>query len=154
MTEVERKFLVRGLPPVSPAGERVEQGYLSTAADELEVRVRRKGRARVLTLKGRGDLSRIEIEKDVTEAEFAELWPLTEHARVEKTRYTLPHDGHVIELDVYDGALRGLVVAEVEFASADDAAAFRPPSWFGDEVTRDGRYKNRRLALDGLPKKA
>jgi adenylate cyclase len=56
-----------------------------------------------------------------------------------------------IELDVYGGDLEGLVVAEVEFASEEDADAFDPPAWLGREVTDDPRYKNQRLARDGAP---
>jgi CYTH domain-containing protein len=63
----------------------------------------------------------------------------------------LPHGGLRIEVDVYDGALTGLVLAEVEFATEQDSAAFEPPDWFGAEVTEDARYKNRALAVDGRP---
>jgi CYTH domain-containing protein len=52
---------------------------------------------------------------------------------------------------VYSGALTGLMVAEVEFPSEEAARAFVPPAWFGREVTNDSRYKNRRLATEGLP---
>ena len=76
---------------------------------------------------------------------------------IEKTRYRLPAgdglviDGLVIELDVYAGSLSGLQVAEVEFGDEDAARRFRPPAWFGREVTDDDRFKNRSLAVDGLP---
>jgi len=54
--------------------------------------------------------------------------------------------GLTIELDIYSGDLAGLIVAEVEFASEDEADAFEPPNWFGPEVTDDARYKNQNLA--------
>jgi CYTH domain-containing protein len=62
------------------------------------------------------------------------------------------HELGLPELDVYRGALAGLVVAEVEFRSEADAEAFRPPSWFADEVTGDPRFANQRLAVDGIPR--
>ena len=56
-----------------------------------------------------------------------------------------------IEVDIYSGALTGLSVAEVEFATEDAADAFEPPAWFGREVTDDPRFKNQRLASEGAP---
>ena len=43
------------------------------------------------------------------------------------------------------------MVAEVEFASKAASRAFDPPPWLGEDVTEDGRYKNRNLAVDGPP---
>jgi CYTH domain-containing protein len=45
------------------------------------------------------------------------------------------------------------MLVEVEFASVEDSARFSPPEWFGPEVTEDERYKNRQLAVHGLPGK-
>ncbi len=62
----------------------------------------------------------------------------------------IPHGGLEIELDVYAGALEGLLVAEVEFATEADAREFEPPEWFGDEVTGRGALQEaRRLATTG-----
>jgi CYTH domain-containing protein len=63
----------------------------------------------------------------------------------------LPHDELEIELDVFEGELEGLVVAEVEFDSDAAADSFEPPEWFGDEVTGDDRYLNETLAIQGRP---
>ncbi len=82
---------------------------------------------------------------------FASLWPLTEGRRVEKVRYRVPWGAHTIEVDVYDGALQGLVTAEVEFGSEPDSARFARPDWLGPEVTDDPRYQNQHLALHGPP---
>ena len=147
--EIERKFLVEQLPPEleGARARRIDQGYL--ALDEgAEVRLRRHGDELSLTVKGAGGLSRVEEAFDLDERQFQSLWPLTEGRRVEKTRHELPGG---IEVDVYDGALAGLVMAEIEFASEAESAAFEPPMWFGEEVTEDQRYKNRALAVDGRP---
>ena len=61
----------------------------------------------------------------------------------------MTENGHQVELDVYRGLLEGLVVAEVEFESAEENRRFSPPTWFGDEVTNDKHYKNSSLALHG-----
>jgi CYTH domain-containing protein len=152
--EIERKFLAWEVPPdldQYPASE-IAQGYLAIEPDGSEVRLRRRGVQDTLTVKtGRGRV-RGEREIALSSEQFDALWPLTEGRRVEKTRYEIPADGGlVIELDVYRGELEGLVVAEVEFATEDDAERFEPPVWFGPDVTDDDAYKNRRLATDGRP---
>jgi adenylate cyclase len=147
--EIERKFLVEHLPDEvgQATSRRIDQGYV--ALDEgAEVRLRRYGGELWLTVKGSGGLARVEEELQLDPEQFESLWPLTEGRRLEKTRHVLPGG---IELDVYEGTLEGLVVAEVEFASEDESAAFEPPEWFGAEVTEDPRYKNRALAVDGQP---
>jgi adenylate cyclase len=147
--EIERKFLVEEVPEdVRRApSRRIDQGYV--ALDEgAEVRVRRHGDDLWLTIKGAGGLARVEEEVPLRPEQFDALWPLTEGRRIEKTRHELP-DG--VEVDVYEGTLAGLVVAEIEFGSEDESAAFEPPDWFGAEVTDDSRYKNRALAVDGRP---
>jgi adenylate cyclase len=114
--------------------------------------VRRRAGQAVLTVKSGGGRARVEEEIEIEPECFERLWPLTERRRIEKARYEIPGDGGLtIELDVYGGALTGLVIAEVEFASEDDADAFVAPAWFGPEVTDDERYKNQRLARDGVP---
>jgi adenylate cyclase len=114
--------------------------------------VRRRDDEATLTVKSGGARSRVEEEIGIEPEPFERLWPLTEGRRIEKTRYEIPAgDGLVIELDLYTGALEGLVVAEVEFGSEEDADAFAPPPWLGRDVTDDPRYKNQRLACDGAP---
>ena len=151
--EIERKFLVAEVPDGlerSGASE-IRQGYLAVDG-EAEVRVRRRDDAATLTVKRGAGRAREEAEIEIDAASFETLWPLTLGRRVEKTRHLVPTDGGLtIELDVYSGALRGLVVAEVEFDDDDQARAFAPPAWLGAEVTEDPRFKNQALARDGAP---
>jgi CYTH domain-containing protein len=152
--EIERKFLVERVPndlDAHPSAQ-IDQGYLAITDDGLEVRLRRYGDQSFLTIKSGGGEVRLEEEIEIDERRFRSLWPLTEGRRISKRRYVLPSDsGAGIELDVYGGALNGLLTAEVEFDSAAAAAAFTPPPWLGRDITDEPRYKNRRLALDGLP---
>jgi CYTH domain-containing protein len=152
--EVERKWLVEQPPGEALAvpGEQIDQGYLAITQDGTEVRLRRRGERRFLTVKSPGGLVRGEREVEITPEQFEALWPATDGMRVEKVRRVLDGGGGVaIELDVYAGALSGLTVAEVEFTDAEAASRFVPPSWFGREVTGDPAYKNQRLAVAGLP---
>ena len=149
--EVERKFLVPNPPDLDGAeADEIEQGYLATGT-EGEVRVRRKGEALVLTAKRGSGLSREEAEIELDRDRFDELWPLTEGRRLHKRRHVVPHGKLKIEVDIYAGDLAGLVVAEIEFSSEEEAREFNPPDWLGDEVTGDHRYLNETLATEGAP---
>jgi adenylate cyclase len=149
--EVERKFLVPEAPDLSGTeAEEIVQGYLAIGADG-EVRLRRRGDALVLTAKRGSGLSREEAEVEVAPEQFERLWPLTEGRRLHKRRHVVPDGDRRIEVDVYEGELEGLVVAEVEFPSEQAARAFEPPPWLGDEVTGDERYLNETLATQGAP---
>jgi adenylate cyclase len=152
--EIERKFLVEQRPTDldAYASAEIEQGYVALTDDGVEVRVRRYGDHAFLTIKSGGDRERFEEEIDIDERTFRSLWRLTQGRRIHKTRYQIPAGrGLLIELDVYHQQLAGLVTAEVEFESVRDATKFPPPAWFGRELTDDPRYKNKRLATDGMP---
>jgi CYTH domain-containing protein len=149
--EVERKFLVPQAPDLDGTeSEQIEQGYLAIGSDG-EVRLRRKGERWLLTAKRGGGLSRDEAEVEIDPDAFERLWPLTAGRRVHKRRHRIPHGGRTIELDVYGGGLEGLLVAEVEFPSEEEARAFEPPEWLGEDVTGDPHYLNETLATDGAP---
>jgi CYTH domain-containing protein len=154
VTEIERKFLVEDAPPdlSSHPSSEIRQGYLAVDGDGTEIRVRSRDDATVLTVKQGAGRSRAEVEIEIGREIFERLWPLTEGRRVEKRRYVIPGgDGITIEVDAYEGALAGLIVAEVEFEDDERADAFEPPSWFAREVTDDRRFKNQTLAREGMP---
>lgn len=149
--EIERKFVLGETPEwlAGRPGERIEQGYLAFA-DGIEVRLRRRGDERLLTVKGGSGELREEVETEIGRDHFEQLWPLTEPRRLAKTRRRASvGDGLEAEVDVYEGELEGLVVAEVEFPDAKQAERFQPPGWLGSEVTGEERYSNRVLAEDG-----
>ena len=150
--EIERKFLVDALPDdLEWLDERpLRQGYVALDGD-TEVRVRDDAGSWRLTVKHGGGLLRVEEDIEIEQPRGETLYALTEGRRVEKRRHRMPYGDAMLEVDVFQGALEGLVVAEVEFADEATARAFAPPAWFGREVTDDGAYKNRALAVDGSP---
>jgi adenylate cyclase len=151
-TEIERKFLVREMPDLEAAkGKAVNQGYLAVHRDGTEVRLRSIGDMHFETVKTGSGLLRGEFEITITGEQFETLWPATEGRRLEKTRYELEYQHHTIHLDVYHGVLSGLKVAEVEFDSEADSRTFVPPPWFDLEITDESVYKNRILAMEGMP---
>ena len=146
--EIERKFLLKRLPD-KLKGSRcyvIEQGYLASEPAGRQVRLRKKGNAATLTFKvGRGS-HREEREIRLSPKQFAALWPGTAGRRLRKVRCEIPWKNLVIEIDIYQSRHAGLVVAEVEFPDRATCRKFKPPSWFGREVTGEKRYSNVRLA--------
>ena len=153
--ERERKFLV-GKKPVDLskfAHDTIDQGYIARSPEKTEIRIRKKGRAHTLTIKKGEGVERFEKEIPISLEDYKALWPLTKGKRLKKIRYNIPYEKHRIELDVYQGKLRGLKTAEVEFKNGADLKKFTPPDWFDFEITGDGRYSNWTLAVAGLPQK-
>ncbi|SRR5581483_4722372 len=148
--EIERKFLIKRLPLeiLRSRHFRIAQGYLANEPGGRHVRLRKKAATRSLTFKVGRSTAREEREIKVSEKQFAILWPATRGRRLHKTRYEVPWRNVTIEIDVYHGSNQGLVVAEVEFASQESCRKFKPPSWFGREVTGEKRYSNVRLARE------
>ncbi|MDR3175511.1 MAG: CYTH domain-containing protein [Desulfovibrio sp.] len=143
--EIERKFLPageswRGLAPGRP----IRQGYLCLDP-ERTVRVRISGDRAFLAVKGKNrGAVRIEFEYPIAlpDAEYM-LEYLALRPLVEKLRHCVPFAGLVWEVDEFLGENSGLVLIEVELASAD--AEFVKPDWAGVEVTGDTRFYNANL---------
>ena len=139
-TEIERKFLVKeGWNP--PGGGTVyRQGYLSTDP-RRNVRVRISDTDAFFTIKGKTEgLSRPEFEYAIPAGDAEQLLKLCLPHIIEKTRYRIPADGLVWEVDVFHGVNAGLVLAEVELEAEDQP--FEKPAWVGREVSGDKRYYN------------
>ena len=144
--EIERKFLVSHLPDLKGVKyDEIKQGYFSITPEK---RVRKKGEVYILTEKGEGDLIREEKEEIISAEYGEELFKASKTYIIEKTRYYIPYGEYTVELDIYRGKHKGLVVAEVEFPSVEEATGFVPPSWFGEDITKDKSYKNMMLALN------
>jgi adenylate cyclase len=149
-TEVERKYLLRALPPHARTGsaQALWQGYLP--GEKLQERLRRvkdaRGERHYRTVKlGRG-LSRIEVEEETEAWLFRRLWPLTLGKRVKKRRWVVEAGAFTWEVDEFLD--RKLVLAEVELPSA--AAVAPLPPWLAPyvirEVTDEDAYVNINLA--------
>jgi CYTH domain-containing protein len=142
--EIERKFLVRGEAWRELAtGVRYRQGYLSTVK-ERTVRVRTVGERGYLTVKGLTvGATRHEFEYEIPTVDAGTLLGMCEQPLVEKVRYRIPFAGLTWEVDEFEGANLGLIVAECELSSEDQRIEL--PSWIGEEVTGDPRYFNSNL---------
>ena len=144
--EIERKYLVKSLPDNLEKYEqkRISQGYICT---NPVVRIRRSNDEYFLTYKSCGLMAREEYEMPLTAEAFEHMLPKIDGILIDKIRYMIPLDEkHVAELDIFQGVLTPLRLVEVEFESIEDANAFVPPAWFGDDVTNSGEYHNSNLS--------
>src|SRR5436190_20215583 len=109
--EIERKFLLRSLPPnwKRAPNSLIRQGYFPLRGKQVEIRLREKGAQHFITVKaGRGRV-RLEQEIPISKKCLQALWPLVRGASITKRRYRIPFARHTIEMDVYQGPHRGLV---------------------------------------------
>ena len=146
--EIERKFLVLGndFKKESFSSSRITQGYICRTHGKT-VRVRKRDDKAYITIKGSsedGGLSRYEFEKEITVDEADHLMKLCEPGIIDKTRFLVRSGSHVFEIDEFYGENEGLVMAEVELGSPDEA--FSRPSFIGVEVTGDCRFYNSYLS--------
>ena len=144
--EIERKFLLRtedwrGLAP----GRAYVQGYLA-GSEACSVRVRIAENTATLTVKGATiGAGRHEFDYAIPLADARQMLDLLAgKPLIEKTRYTIAHQGFYWEIDEFHGKNQGLIVAEIELEREDQA--FEKPAWIGEEVTDDPRYYNANLA--------
>ncbi|MDL2251288.1 CYTH domain-containing protein [Odoribacter sp. OttesenSCG-928-J03] len=142
--EIERKFLVKGeFKSAAFDSFRIVQGYLSSVP-ERTVRIRVKGEKGYITVKGIGDISRYEWEKEIAVEEANELLKLCEPGVIDKIRYLIKVGEHTYEVDELCGENQGLIIAEIELQAEDEP--FIKPEWLGEEVTGDVRYYNAALS--------
>lgn len=143
--EIERKFLISSIPfPLENFKCRViEQGYLNTSP---VVRVRRDNDDYYLTYKSKGFLEREEYNLPLDADSYSHLISKADGTIITKRRYEIPLNNYIIEFDVFEGRYEGLLLAEVEFPTKEEANSFTPPEWFGEDVTFDAKYSNSNMS--------
>jgi adenylate cyclase len=147
-TEIERKFLVCGEGWRSLGrGKPYSQGYIPTQ-NRTTVRLRIAGDQGFITIKSRSvNNTRAEYEYPIPLDDAQEmLATLCAKPIIQKTRYVVPWQGLVWEIDEFAGDNAGLILAEVELATADQAISL--PDWIGEEVSHDARYFNSNLVVN------
>lgn len=145
--EIERKYLVDE-PPKNYKdfpSHLIEQAYLCT---EPVVRIRKEDDTYYLTYKSKGLLAREEYNLPLTKEAYGHLLTKADGIVLTKRRYLIPIPGTKLtaELDEFSGEYDGLLLAEVEFQTKEEAESFLPPDWFGRDVTFSGEYQNSRLS--------
>jgi CYTH domain-containing protein len=146
--EIERKFLVKSLDFKTESFDKkhIKQGYLNSDKNRT-VRIRVADTRAFITIKGKSNkngTSRFEWEKEIHVSEAEELLLLCEPNIVEKIRYLIQVGKHIFEVDEFAGNNQGLVVAEIELSSEEEA--FEKPNWLSKEVTGDLKYYNSNIS--------
>ena len=155
--EIERKWLVKDEILKKQDSIHLEdfdyrdisQGYLC-AVPVIRIRksIKKSGESHyMLSYKGRGLLEREEYNLPLTAEAYESLKGKIEGRLIEKRRYILPFGKYKIELDIFKGKLEGLIYAEVEFPSKEEAENFSAPEWFNRELTEEPGNSNADMAL-------
>ena len=119
---------------------------LLMAVDSWTTRLRKRNEDYVMTYKSRiADDTAYELEWGVSPEVAHRILDNGPFPFVEKIRYLVQgSDGLVWEVDEFEGALAGLVLAEVELPSSQTGVTL--PSWVGQEITGLRSWSNRALA--------
>lgn len=148
--EIEKKYLIKSIPDNLDNYRHydIEQAYISASP---AIRVRKKGvyldgnlsPTYILTVKGKGLIKREEFELTLEKNEYDNLLKKAEGNVITKCRYLIPlTEGLSLELDIFEGIFKGLVMGEIEFPDEDSAKKYNPPAFIGKEVTFDERFHN------------
>ena len=142
-TEIERKFLIlnQDWQEYTKSELHIVQGYLATNEfSSTRIRIQ-NDKANINIKSATLGITRTEFEYSIP-VDDARLMldDLCIKPVIEKTRFTVEHMNHTWEIDVFSGDNEGLIVAEIELSSPDEA--FEKPSWIGEEVSNDARYYN------------
>ena len=144
--EIERKYRIDRIPfdlETYPSCE-IEQAYLNT---DPVIRVRRQDDDYYLTYKSKGFMAREEYNLPLNAEAYHHLLTKADGNILTKTRYNIPLGNHLtIEMDIFHGKFEGLILAEVEFSTIEEAETFTPPEYFGEDVTFSSEYHNSTLS--------
>jgi CYTH domain-containing protein len=140
--EVERKFLLANDGWKSWVAQRIHiRDGLIASNNGNKARVRIADANATITLKSRRrGLIRTEFEYAIPYSDALEmLQTMCDGHVLDKVRHVIPYAGSLWHVDVYEGILNGVVLAEVELQHADQELCL--PPWIGEEVTNDPRYR-------------
>ena len=144
--EIEKKFLIKDTNKINEIVSKypkktITQDYLYVD-DYTAVRKRKieenNNTKYVYTVKTmKIGISVNEFEKEMTEEEYDKLKINAEYITLHKDRYVIPYmDDLKIEVDVFKGVYEGIVFAEIEFKSEEQADQIELPKWFGREMSQ------------------
>lgn len=140
--EIERRFLVKNLPNLENVEKKeIVQYYLN----DNVTRIRRINDDYILTQKSGSGIIRTEIEYSISKDHFNSL-KKSAIGYIMKTRYFIPLNDLTIELDIFEGELKGIIICEVEFKDTESMNNFTPPDWFSTEITLDKKLSNKSMS--------
>lgn len=132
--EIERKFFVKQMPNLSGITPLHYERYFLERGNGKEVRISKVGDSYLYENKSEiSNLERTRTKKEITKEEFEKLKQRSSEAII-RERYSISSNPN-IAIQVYRGRFEGLVRAEIDFSSVEEARAFAPLSWMGEEMT-------------------
>ncbi len=154
--EIERKYLLdRSVDQLVKDGhielckeQRIEQTYLAMDSNE-EIRVRKIKDAAsgevsyTHTFKRGNGLVREETEYAISALIYEQLMSAFGYTPLTKNRITASWNNQVIEIDLYDQVQ--LAVLEIEFETLEAANSFEAPAWFGNDISGEKKYSNKKV---------
>jgi CYTH domain-containing protein len=151
--ERERRFLLNEMPePLTRASEHVQIWDNYITGTRLRLRKIRTPQTKEWRLKltqkfapAPIDFSRTTITNTYLSAYEYEVLSVFEGNEIRKNRYPFEYEGRKYSIDVFLGALWGLILAETEFDTDEEMHAFEPPSFVAREVTDDETFTGGRL---------
>jgi CYTH domain-containing protein len=144
MKEIERKFLVKDQTFYQNCRfDQIQQTYLFNESNK-SLRIRIKNDVAYLTIKGNQiGITRDEFEYEIPKGEALEIIDRFDLKVLSKKRHYLNLGNLTWEIDVFEGKLAGLIVAEIELPTEEFELDI--PLWVGEEVTFDPSYLNAEL---------
>ena len=140
--EIERKFLIANSSWKNSIirSIRIRDGLIASNNGH-KARVRISDAKANITLKSRRfGSTRTEFEYAIPYSDAQEiLRTMCDGHVLNKTRHLVSHAGATWYVDVYEGILDGVALAEIELDSADQKIEL--PEWIGKEVTGDASYR-------------
>jgi len=144
--ERERRWLVKELPSLTPLRVYdITDTYLKQSRMRLR-HMQGHGVADERKLTKKGELSadtRIITTIYLDEAEFVLLSTLAGQRIIKRRHYFAGNPE--IAVDIFLGANKGLIMAEVEFPTSKLLKSYEPPHWVGDEITDDPAFSGGKL---------
>lgn len=153
--ERERRFLLLELPePLTRASlhTQITDNYITGTRLRLrKIRVPQTNKWTVkLTQKfsiDPNDYSRTSITNIYLSPKEYQVLSIFEGNEIRKNRYPFEHEGRMYSIDVFLGALWGLILAETDFETDEDLESFQTPTFADIDVTNDEIFTGGRLAF-------
>lgn len=132
--EIERKFFVRQLPSLEGIEPLQYERYILSNSDGKEVRIQKVNDTYTYEEKNEiSDLERSRSKKEIAKEVFDSLKTGSNY-KIMRVRYNISSNPDVA-IQIYQGEFEGLIRAEVEFSSREEADSFKPFNWMGREMT-------------------
>lgn len=154
--EIERKWLLdlNNIPYNLDDYEHldIQQAYICFSPT-IRIRAITNKDEYILTMKSKSKdmgLSRLEYELNISKQEYNDLLIKKEGMILSKTRYKVPSDEYIMEIDIFHNEYEGLAYMEIEFPSVELANSYIAPNWVLEELTYNKKYTNAALARGKL----